>query len=130
MLVAQCVQLFSTSWTVAHQAPLPMEFSRQEYQSGLPFPTPGNLPHPGIEPTSPTLKVDSLLLNHQGKYQVFRHRLKSEGDSEGQRSLTCCLGLQRVGHDLETERQQDFRFSPPDLMNIFRCVGLAEGGRF
>ena len=46
------VQLFATPWTVAHQAPPSMGFSRQEYWSGLPFPTPGDLPNPGIEPTS------------------------------------------------------------------------------
>ena len=46
------VQLFETPWTVAHQVLLPMEFSRQAYWSGLPFPTPGDLPDPGIEPTS------------------------------------------------------------------------------
>ena len=45
------VQLFVTLWTIAHQAPLSMEFSRQEYWSGLPFPSPGDLPSPGIEPT-------------------------------------------------------------------------------
>ena len=45
-------QLFATPWTVAHQAPLTMEFSSQEYWSGLPFPLPGNLPHPGTEPVS------------------------------------------------------------------------------
>ena len=49
-----------TAWTVAHQAPLSMEFSRQEYRSGLPFPSPGDLPHPGIEPRFPALQVDSL----------------------------------------------------------------------
>ena len=43
------IRLFATLWTVAHQAPLSMGFSRQEYWSGLPFPTPGDLPHPGIE---------------------------------------------------------------------------------
>ena len=43
------VRLFSTPWTVAHQAPLSMGFSRQEYWSGLPFPSPGNLPDPGID---------------------------------------------------------------------------------
>ena len=48
-----CVQFFLTSWTVAHQVPLSMEFSRQEYWSGLPFPTPGDLPNPGIESTFP-----------------------------------------------------------------------------
>ena len=46
-------QLFVTPWIVAHQVPLSMEFSKQEYWSGLPFPTPGNLPNPGIKPTSP-----------------------------------------------------------------------------
>ena len=46
------VQLFATLWTVAHQAPLSREFPRQEYWSGLPFPPPGDLPDPGIEPVS------------------------------------------------------------------------------
>ena len=54
------VQLLATPWTVAHQAPPPMEFSRQEYWSGLPFPSPGDLPDQGIEPRSPTLKADTL----------------------------------------------------------------------
>ena len=49
-----CVRLIVTLWTVAHQAPLSMGFSRQEYLSGLPCPPPGDLPHPGIEPTSLT----------------------------------------------------------------------------
>ena len=52
MCVLSCVQLFATPWTVAHQTPLSMEFSRQEYWSGLPFPSLGDLPDPGIEPTS------------------------------------------------------------------------------
>ena len=43
----------ATTWTVAHQAPLSMELSKQEYWSGLPFPSPGDLPHPGIKPVSP-----------------------------------------------------------------------------
>ena len=49
------VQLFAIPWTVALQAPLSMEFSRQEYCSGLPFPSPGDCPDPGIEPTSSAL---------------------------------------------------------------------------
>ena len=53
--VLSCVWLFATTWTVAHKAPLSMEFSRQEYWSGLPFPSPGNLSDPGIKPESPTL---------------------------------------------------------------------------
>ena len=57
---------FMTAWTVA-QAPLSMELSRQEYWSGYPFPSPGELPDPGIEPESPTLQVDSLLSEPPGK---------------------------------------------------------------
>ena len=55
-----CVRLFATPWTVAHRASLSMGFSRQEYWSGLPFPSPGDLPNPGIEPRSPTLEADAL----------------------------------------------------------------------
>ena len=61
------VWLFATPWTVAHQAPLSMEFSRQEHWSGLPSPSPGDLPNPGIEPRSPSapaLQADSLPLSH------------------------------------------------------------------
>ena len=59
-------QFFSAQCTVAHQASLSMGFSRQEYQSGLPFPLPGDLPNPGIKPTCPALQVNSLPLSHQG----------------------------------------------------------------
>ena len=62
------VQLFGTPWTIAHQAPLSMEFSRQEYWSGLPFPPPGDLPDPGIEPGSPTLQANTLPSEPPGKY--------------------------------------------------------------
>ena len=51
-----CVKLFVTPWTVAYQASPSMGFSRQEYRSGLPFPPPGDLPDPGIEPRSPALQ--------------------------------------------------------------------------
>ena len=61
------VQLFVTPWTVAHQVPLSMEFSKQEYWSGLLFPPPGDLPNPGIEPGSPTLQADALLSEPPGK---------------------------------------------------------------
>ena len=54
------VRLFATPWTVAYQASPSMGFSRQEYWSGLPFPSPGDLPDPGIEPGSPTLEADAL----------------------------------------------------------------------
>ena len=65
------VRLFATPWTVAYQAPLSMGwsmgFSRQEYWSGLPFPSPGDLPNPGIEPGSPALQADALPSEPPGK---------------------------------------------------------------
>ena len=54
------VQFFASLWTVAHQAPLSMGFSREEYWSGLPCPLPGDLPNPGVEPMSPILQAGSL----------------------------------------------------------------------
>ena len=55
-----------TLWTAAHQAPLSLEFSRQEYWRGLPFPSPGDIPDSGVEPRSPTLQADSLLSEPPG----------------------------------------------------------------
>ena len=61
------VRLFATLWTVAYQAPLSMGFSRQEYRSGLLFPSPGDLPDPGIKPRSPALRADILPSEPPGK---------------------------------------------------------------
>ena len=61
------VRLFVTPWTVAYQAPPSMGFSRQECWSGLPFPSPGDLPDPGIEPGSPALRADALPSEPPGK---------------------------------------------------------------
>ena len=61
------VRLFVTPWTIAYQSPRSMEFSRQEYWSGLPFSSPGDLPDPGIEPGSPTLQADALPSEPLGK---------------------------------------------------------------
>ena len=66
-----CDQLFVTPWTIAHKANLSMEFFRQEYWSGLPFPSSGDLPNSGIEPGSPALQADSLPLEPLGKYLYF-----------------------------------------------------------
>ena len=55
------VRLFVAPWTVAYQAPPSMDFSRQEYWSGLPFPSPGDLPDPGIKPGSPALQADAMI---------------------------------------------------------------------
>ena len=65
------VQLFATPWTVACQAPPSMEFSRQEYWTGLPFPSPGDLPDPGIKPGSPTLQADALPSEPPGKSHLY-----------------------------------------------------------
>ena len=64
------VPFFATPWTVAYWAPQSMEFSRQEYWSGLPFPSPGDFPNPGIEPQSPALQADALLSKPPGKPSV------------------------------------------------------------
>ena len=64
------VRLFATPWTVAYQAPLSLGFSRQEYWSGLPFPSPGDLPNPGTEPRSPALQADTLPSEPPGKLSV------------------------------------------------------------
>ena len=61
------VQLLATPWTVAYQVPLPIGFSRQEYWSGLLFPSPGDLPDPRIEPGSPALQADTLPSEPPGK---------------------------------------------------------------
>jgi len=57
----------ATPWTAVHQAPVSMRFSRQGYWSGLPFPSPGDLPNPEIKPGSPVLQANSLLTELQGR---------------------------------------------------------------
>ena len=69
------VRLFATRWTVAHQAPLSMGFSRQEYWSGLPCPPSGDLPNPGIEPGPPPSQMNSLLSEPPGKHHFPPQRL-------------------------------------------------------
>ena len=67
-------QLFEAPWTIALQAPVSMGFSRQEYWGGLPFPSPGDLPDPGIKPTSlelPAMQMDSLPLSLWGSNLVI-----------------------------------------------------------
>ena len=65
-----CIRLFATPWTVAYQAPLTRGFSRREYSSGLPFPSPGDLPDPGIEPRFPALQADALISEPPGKPMI------------------------------------------------------------
>ena len=66
-LVTKSCPTLATSWTAACQTPLSMEFSRQEYGSGLPFPSSGDLLDPGIQPRSPVLQTDSLPIKLRGK---------------------------------------------------------------
>ena len=68
------VQRFVTPWTIAYQAPPSMEFSRQENWDGLPFPSPGDLPNPGIEPRSPALQSDALSSEPLGTYKRYRNK--------------------------------------------------------
>ena len=82
----RCVWLYATLWTVAGQAPLSMGFSMQGYWSGLPFPTPGDLPHPGVKPVSPVfpaLQADSLPAEPWGKLSFNRKLIL--------KNLTCKL---------------------------------------
>ena len=71
-LVAKSYLTLAAPCTVAHQASLSLGFPRQEYWSGLPFPSPGDLPDSGIKPESPALETDSLLLSHiLGKLKII-----------------------------------------------------------
>ena len=89
------VRLFATPWTIAHQSPLSVGFSRQECWSALPFPSPEDLPDPGIEPMSSALAGDSLPVSHQGSPELELPNslpcLFPECSSDGKES-TCSAG--------------------------------------
>ena len=72
------VQLFVAPWTVARQAPQPMKFSKQEYWSRVPFPTPRDLPHPGINLTSPALAGRCFTAKPPGKPIEYLHQHRWE----------------------------------------------------
>ena len=80
-----CAQLFVPPWTVAHQAPLSVGFSRQEYWSGLPCPPPGNLSNPEIKPRSPHCRRILYRLSHQGSHRgkSSLHTYKTPDPSPG-----------------------------------------------
>ena len=94
------VQLFVTPWTVAYEAPRSMGFSRQEYWSVLPFPSPGDHPNPGNEPGSPALQADSLLSEPSGSKMGWRAlQQKSRMDlipSESACISICALSLESL----------------------------------
>ena len=127
---------FAAPWTVTHQAPLSMEFPRQEYWSGLPFPSPRDLPNPGTEPAFCLyLQADSLPLSHRGSPHLQCRRREFDPwvgkmlwrrkwqptpvflsrKSHGQRSLAgySLWYHKKVKHDLVTKHQQhciNFKF--------------------
>ena len=92
MLSHLVVSASATPWTVAGQAPLSVGFSRQEHWSGLPFPPPGDLPDPGIEPASPAFPaLEKAMVPHSS---VLAWRIPGTGSLVG-----CDLWGHRVGHD-------------------------------
>ena len=103
------VRLFVTLWTVAHQPPLSMELSKQEYRSGLPFPSPRDLPDPGIEPvslSSPAWQVDFLPLHHLGSPHMLLNFCSFF-------SLICLLSQRVSAINLERQREIYFSSSTP-----------------
>ena len=83
------VRLFATPWTVAYRASLSMGFSRQEYWSGVPFPSPGDLPDPGIEARSPTLQADALTSEARPTIVIERASSTVVARGWGQRTRWC-----------------------------------------
>ena len=91
-------------WTIAYQAPLSMEFSRQQYWSGLPFLSPGVLPDPGIEPRSPTLQVDSLPSEPPGNPRLYFGGLQNHSDGDCNHEIKRCLVLGKKSYDQPRQR--------------------------
>ena len=112
LLVNQSCVTFVTQWTIAHQAPLPMGFSRQEYWSGLPLPSPGDLPNTGIEPWSSALQAVSFIVGRFFTYWVYyiQNNISVSVTSNNKPSFlaprSVCLGaVFSAGH---TGTQDDF----------------------
>ena len=118
------VWLLSTLWTIAHQAPLSMGFSRQRYWSEFPCPSPGDLPRPGIQPASlatPAVQADSLLLRHRGSPDL-RYVSAVDGFRAYNISFpTCLCSMLRWHRDgISPDIRQLFLFArplpPPSLL--------------
>ncbi|CAI9168887.1 unnamed protein product [Rangifer tarandus platyrhynchus] len=111
------VWLFETPWAIAHQAPLSMGLSRQEYWSGLSCPAPGGLPDPRTErlsPVSPASQADSFLLSHRGNLKEGRATSKTEGTARGTRSV----GLQPLSCIQGQATTYSPEVSPPLLFTL------------
>ena len=97
------VRLFAIPWTVARQVSLSMGFSRQEYWSGLPFPSPGDLSDPGIQLVPPALQADSLPLNHQGSVPSVRRAVQN---ASGEAALCPTWGHLEMGSRIPADWAQ------------------------
>ena len=98
------VWLFATPWTVPYQTPPSTGFSRQEYWSGLPFPSPGDLPDLGIEPRSSTLEADALTSEPPGKPVLWELQVLIFY------TVVCCSGKSRVQLFFEMFSNDDYDF--------------------
>ena len=101
------VQLFATPWTVAHQAPLSMGFFRQEYWSGFPFPSPGDLPDPGVESTSPVSAGGFFTTEPPGKPMKLGHK--------GSLYYYLSLYLFKIFHNLRKDKPRHY-----EILNLKR----------
>ena len=106
------LRLFEPPWTVARQAPLPMGFPRQEYQSGLPLLSPGDLPDPGIEPGSPALQAVSLPIEPRGKMKNLNNY---------QRKTVTHLLILKLLSLHKCAKSKNFKKIQRHCENIFTC---------
>ena len=128
--VSQSCQLLATPGTVTHQAPLSMAILRQEYWSGLPFPSPGGLPDPGIEPGPPALGVQSLTnwtTREAPDCFIFLVRKKSRNvtcilpQSDGWKMYALHIFYRKVSVEIENSKYQGWNF-PPILQIVKYCT--------
>ena len=95
-VVAKSCLTLATPWSGAHKPPLSLGSFCQEYWSGLPFPSPGDLPYPRIEPMSPPLQADSLLLSHQGSPRERRKPSLNPSSQMPAKSRSCRQSFLRI----------------------------------
>ena len=95
MAIHSSILAWEIPWTVAYQVPPSVKFSRQEYWSGLPFPSPGDLPDPGIEPRSPALQADALPSEPPGKPEVRNTEVLNKCFKSAVEASIVCLILLR-----------------------------------
>ena len=119
--VSQPWSLFATPQTIAHQSPLPMEFSRQEYWSGLSFPSPGDLPHPGIKPTSLHLLHWQGVLYHWAPETQPDKCLSFKLDKKYEFTYISAVGIRRTHHSSHSKwcYNWDLRILLPSVLSTF-----------